>query len=107
MLITDLLKEEQVTDQEIMDSAYGIENFTFDTIPTTVETARLRQMRNRLHEIKTMKKAAMRARVAGKQVKAELADCGHYTIEKMSTSWGSSCPDCYDRMSNWAEVQND
>jgi len=100
MLITELLKREQVTDQEIKDSAYGIENFTFDTIPTPVETARLRQMRVRLQELETMKKAALRARVAGKQVRMELADCGHYTIEKMSTSHGSSCPDCYDRMSD-------
>ncbi len=25
--------------------------------------------------------------------------CGHYSSEKMTTSRGSSCPDCYDRMS--------
>ena len=29
----------------------------------------------------------------------KLCDCGHYTAWPMSTSSGSSCPDCYDRMS--------
>ena len=100
MLITDLLKKDRVTDKEIMDSGYGIANFTFDTIPSPEESSRLRQMRSRLGELEAMKKAALRARVAGNQVKVALADCGHYTIEKMSASHGSSCPDCYDRMSN-------
>ena len=100
MLITDLLKKERVTDKEIMDSAYGIKNFTFDTIPSPEESSRLRQLRSRLGELEAMKKAALRARVAGKQVKMEVADCGHYTTEKMSTSHGTSCPDCYDRMSD-------
>jgi|GEM_PF-2743256 len=100
MLITELLKQENATDKEIEASAYGIANFTFATIPTQEQTDRLRQMRNRLGEIKIMKRAALRARVSGKQARMELADCGHYTTEAMSTSRGSSCPDCYDRMSN-------
>ena len=29
-----------------------------------------------------------------------LCDCGHYTSSPMSASMGSSCPDCYDRMSD-------
>lgn len=29
-----------------------------------------------------------------------LCDCGHYTQRPMSTSSGSACPDCYDRMEN-------
>lgn len=29
----------------------------------------------------------------------KLCDCGHYSAWPMSTSSGSSCPDCYDRMS--------
>ena len=29
-----------------------------------------------------------------------LCDCGHYTESPMSASLGSSCPDCYDRMSD-------
>ncbi|MBC8457222.1 MAG: hypothetical protein H8D67_04405 [Deltaproteobacteria bacterium] len=103
MLITDLLQQAQATDQEILDSAYGIENFTFDTIPSPAESKRLRQMRNRLDELKAMKRVALRARVAGKQTRMVLADCGHYTIEVMSTSRGSSCPNCYDRMSNLTE----
>ena len=28
-----------------------------------------------------------------------LCDCGHYTESPMSASMGSSCPNCYDRMS--------
>lgn len=100
MLITDLLKQEQVTDEDILNSAYGIENFTFDTIPTTTETGRLRQMRNRLAELETIKRTALRAQTTGKKAKVELADCGHYTAQTMSTSHGSACPDCYDRMSD-------
>lgn len=29
-----------------------------------------------------------------------LCNCGHYTETPMSTSWGTSCPDCYDDMSD-------
>ena len=34
------------------------------------------------------------------QPKMTLCDCGHYTDSPMSASLGSSCPDCYDRMSD-------
>ena len=33
------------------------------------------------------------------QPKLTRCDCGHYTEHPMSASLGSSCPDCYDRMS--------
>ncbi len=37
---------------------------------------------------------------AGKPKRAvKMCDCGHYSAWPMSTSSGSSCPDCYDRMS--------
>ena len=32
--------------------------------------------------------------------KTILCDCGHYTESPMSASLGTSCPDCYDRMSD-------
>ena len=99
--VNELLLQETVTDAEITGCAYGIEYFTFDGIPTDVEIERMRNMRLRLREIEAMKKAAMKARVAGqKNVRAKLADCGHFTIEVMSASRGTSCPDCYDRMSD-------
>lgn len=42
-----------------------------------------------------------RARIAGqKNVRMTLASCGHYTIEVMTTSRGTSCPACYDRLSD-------
>lgn len=101
MLITDLLKKESVTDQEIMESSYGVANFTFDTIPTQEETDRLRSMRRWLEAIGAMKKQALRERVRhGMSTVMKLADCGHYVLHAMSTSHGSSCPDCYDRMSD-------
>lgn len=28
-----------------------------------------------------------------------LCDCGHYSAHAMNSSQGTSCPDCYDRMS--------
>ena len=34
------------------------------------------------------------------QPKLTLCDCGHYTESPMSASLGTSCPDCYDRMSD-------
>jgi len=39
----------------------------------------------------------LQPRPRGKRVKC---DCGHWCLSKlvMSTSSGSSCPDCYDRM---------
>lgn len=33
-------------------------------------------------------------------VKQTLCDCGHYTAHPMTTSSGTSCADCYDRMDN-------
>lgn len=29
-----------------------------------------------------------------------LCDCGHYSTQPMNASLGTSCPDCYDRMSD-------
>lgn len=34
-----------------------------------------------------------------KPIAEKLCDCGHYSAHPMTTSSGSSCPDCYDRMS--------
>lgn len=42
--------------------------------------------------------ANINARTASKR-EYKLCDCGHYSAWPMSTSSGSSCPDCYDRMS--------
>lgn len=98
--VNDLLKREHVTDEEILDCDYGLANFTFNRIPSPIETIRLRKMRSRLGELEAIRKAARQARTANRQVRMELADCGHHTTEKMNASHGSSCPDCYDRMSD-------
>jgi len=37
---------------------------------------------------------------ARKRPQMTLCDCGHYTESPMSASLGTSCPDCYDRMSD-------
>lgn len=34
------------------------------------------------------------------QMSEKLCDCGHYSAYPMSTSRGTSCPDCYDKMSD-------
>lgn len=33
------------------------------------------------------------------EFKPVLCDCGHSTTNPMTASFGSSCPDCYDKMS--------
>lgn len=35
-----------------------------------------------------------------KEQKMVLCDCGHYTTSPMSASFGTACPDCYDKMSD-------
>jgi len=95
--ITELLQQETVTDAEILDCAYAVENYQ---AATSEHRQQLAALRARLNEMETMKRTALFARAAGQQVRAQIADCGHYTIEIMSTSQGTSCPDCSDRMSD-------
>ena len=51
-------------------------------------------------EFADKKSAAIRE--AQKQVKMVMCDCGHRVPQNsvMQASMGTSCPDCYDRMSN-------
>lgn len=97
-LVTDLLQQDMVTDAELLDCAYGIKYYTFDTVPTAIEAKRMRQMRGRLMRLEKEQRAAALAKLD--QPREIKADCGHYTSQPMSASLGTSCPYCYDRMSN-------
>jgi hypothetical protein len=59
----------------------------------------------RYHEVIEQIKARRIVKAATKQatkptITMKRADCGHMTAFPMTTANGSSCEDCYDRMSN-------
>lgn len=89
-----------MSDENIRQLSYGIERFEFSPYnaapfnrPTPEMRRRLAEMRNRLNEMK-------RPRQRPREQPETLCDCGHYTAHPMNASQGTSCPDCYDRMSN-------
>jgi len=59
----------------------------------------------REYEIQTTLKARLKElstpkpKLAPRQASKTRCDCGHYDEYPMTTSTGTSCPDCYDRMS--------
>jgi len=94
-----------VDDDDILRLAYGIENFEFSPYnkppfdnPTPEMRARLKALRARLAVLRDRDNAAVAPPSKGVTV---LCDCGHRVpaIRVMSTSGGTSCPACYDRMS--------
>ena len=93
--VNTLLTQETVTDEEIMAAAYGIKYF--GDFVQGIELERLRAMRQRLTELESQKRAT-----ATVQPRVTQADCGHWvrTTDLMTTSRGTACPQCYDRMSD-------
>ena len=88
-----------VSDETILHMAYGIENFSLDGMFTDRDDlARLiqikRSLKNRLHALESARKEAKQAALG--YVKC---NCGHMSQHPMSTSSGTACDDCYDRMS--------
>lgn len=91
-----------MADADIRRLANGIQNFEFSPYnaapfnkPTPEIRQRLASMRERLN--------AMKQRRHSTQPAAEhetMCDCGHRSAHPMSSSRGTCCPDCYDRMSN-------
>ena len=44
--------------------------------------------------------AEKKIKMAAQQNQEVLCDCGHYALFPMNASLGTSCPDCYDKMSD-------
>ena len=67
-------------------------------IPTDLQLARYNSLFEKEKEQKILEKVVVKKVLAVKEV---LASCGHYCQPAvlMTASFGTSCPDCYDRMS--------
>ena len=92
---------EAINRKRIRRSEYGIKYFNFnsETTPYTKErAAKLHKLQEILQEELNLIKLQKRAKEESPLVKAS---CGHSVAKSdlMSTSTGSSCQDCYDRMS--------
>lgn len=77
--------------RDFSDSGLGIGGIN-NAIPTAAEELRQTEAVGRAEERREQA-------IASGQMKK--AACGHYTDHAMTTSRGSSCPDCYDRMSDY------
>lgn len=93
-----------LTDDEVRTLAYEIKYFDPDQPSVTPRILRVRaKLNNRLYDLQDKDEAARKARLAARPpVEMVRCACGH-TIPKhlvMSASRGTSCPDCYDRMSD-------
>ena len=87
-----------ISDDTISQMSYGIKYFDFGAAgikATKRDWQIMEYLRNRLQaiEIKPTAKTGIRAFIE--------CDCGHAVPRKlvMNASLGTSCPDCYDRMS--------
>ncbi|MFA4973470.1 MAG: hypothetical protein WC683_12700 [bacterium] len=95
------------TDQEISSHAYGLSYAEFASEEWRAlyrDTRVLFKIDGlRLKGIERERKAALVAKAAAKMAAQKMVrcDCGHTVpaSEAMSASRGTSCPDCYDRMS--------
>ena len=93
-----------LTDAEILDMAYGIENYSpwDDEVSAAEKEQRvdiLRELQPRLRALQAARKAA-RATRAGPQL--VLCSCGHTVpaAQVMAASHGTSCPGCDDRLAD-------
>ena len=100
MIINDILANPElaitITDDQIKKLAYGIEYYSVQRGDPADAWDTMDVLRNRLREIESRP-----SRPAAQAVKMVRCACGH-TVDKslvMSASLGTSCPDCYDRMS--------
>jgi len=100
-----LLDPDQVTNDDVIRLACGIENFEFSPYnrppfnrPSPEMRARLQSLRARLAALKAAKASTRRTKTAKTMT---MCDCGHSVTADavMNTSSGTSCLSCYDRMS--------
>jgi hypothetical protein len=86
-----------IPDDEIYRLGYRIKYFG-DYIPDPAKRTRLLEMRERLAQIDAQRKAELKARRQGSN--AKMCDCGHVSAFPMMAAHGTTCADCYDRMSD-------
>jgi len=87
---------EQITDEQVKALDYGIKYFSFGAAemePTARRLAVIEKLAARLPKVEV---------VAVEIAPRVWCDCGHRVprTQRMSTSRGTACLDCYDRMSN-------
>jgi hypothetical protein len=92
------------TMNEAIDSAvlYHAEKYTRSHLVTCIESGRSVNWRKSPNFYYDHSEGWIRRKRTAPKIETKKCACGH-TVEKsqvMSASMGSSCPDCYDRMSN-------
>jgi len=95
----EILHLECLTDDDC--TSYAVRFGEFDVLyNNAAEIAKFGLARRRYNAIHAEEEAAKKARPRAKPDLVQ-ADCGHLVerVNLMSTSTGTSCPDCYDRMS--------
>ena len=97
---------EEASAETLKGVEYGLTYFNFSKFGTPYTEERndkLSRLYERLQEVKKAEAEAEASRTVTNlpKVKMVKASCGHMVADYalMSTSTGSSCPDCYDRMS--------
>jgi hypothetical protein len=96
---------ETATDQtlaEAIDAAAKFNNTTTDEIRTRLENGVAVNWRQSPNYYYDHSYGVVRMKRTPKPVKMVMCDCGHEVpaSQAMSASMGTSCPDCYDRMSD-------
>ena len=84
------------TDEELEQLSYGVKYFSFgfSLEYTRQRRAKLVKMQQRLKELEEQKVTQQNNDTR------TICDCGHKADFPMTTSNGTSCPRCYDRMSS-------
>ena len=98
-------QRDALTDEQIVHLSYAINYYSpMDSAQWTSWWARdlaiNQELKARLSSIEQARRATQRCNV--RLVRMVRCDCGHTVpaSEVMTASLGTSCPDCYDRMSN-------
>ena len=101
MLFTDLFKNGcNVTDDEILEYAYGIANYAFDRLPSIEEETNLRNLRARLREIQAAEAATKRAARAARAAPRKIDICRRCHTSSLdgamftTVAGGNVCDDC-------------
>lgn len=89
-----------MSDKNIRSLSYGIERFEFSPYNAAPFNKPTPEIKRRLAEMRSRLAAMRRPRQAPERPAETVCDCGHSSAHPMYASQGTSCPDCYDRMSD-------
>jgi len=102
-MFTEVLKWDNdqiaaMTNEEVSWIMYAVEYYEFPAAPTSREKEVVEMIRERNDAIKAEKRNAM----STMRERIVTCTCGHSVpaAQAMSTSRGTACPECYDRMSH-------